>query len=108
MEDTVQGGKITVDGEDWNWCPHHVAPGKFKGLYYKDHDKNTHPEWKEKRMALNESCRAKRQNGTATAATTATEPKALTISNKLRSALATNLCISEEDICKVEAHSQEN
>ena len=103
-----KGEKIVIEDETWNWCPHHVAPGKFNGLYYKDHDKSTHPEWKEKRMALNESRRTKRQNKAAAATTKATEPKALTISNKLRSALATNLCVSEEDIRKVEELAQEN
>ena len=90
------GPKLTRDGVEYSWCPHHKHPrGAYNGLYYRDHDGSTHAEWKEQRNS----------RFPKTAATTDKQPseapKKLTIANELKTAFMTNLHVSEADIEKI-------
>ena len=99
-----KGASVTRDGTTYNWCPHHKHPaGHYSGLYYKDHNSASHDEWKK-------NCRwnTKKGEGDRTAATTNdSEKKKLTIANELKTAFATNLCVSEEDLDKIIANVNE-
>jgi hypothetical protein len=89
------GNTITRDGTTWQWCTHHKQPGKWDGLYWRDHDSKSHDEWKKQR-------KANQGKGKGSASEPKKdEQKQLQISDKLRTALATNLCVSEEDIDKI-------
>ena len=88
----------------YTWCPHHKhLNGHYSGLYYKDHSPSTHDEWRKTR-------RYKKSDEKTAAATNRSNKKKLTIANKLKTAFATNLCVSEEDIEKIiaKANAQEN
>jgi hypothetical protein len=102
-----KGDTIVHNGVTHHWCPHHVHPnGAYSGLYYKDHDPSTHDEWKKKKKKGKFNV-----SDSKTAATTdATGKKKLTIANELKTAFATHLCLSEEDIDKIVAktNGQEN
>lgn len=76
--------------------PQHPA-GHYSGLYYKDHSRLSHNEWK-KRHHWN----TKMGDGDKTAATAnGTEKKKHIIANKLKTAFASNLCISEDNFDKI-------
>lgn len=40
--------RVERDGKTWYWCPYHVFPGKYNGLYV-THRQEDHEEWKKKR-----------------------------------------------------------
>ena len=46
MKKTVDS--IERDGKKWHWCPKHVVPGTYDGLYV-THKPEDHDEWKKKR-----------------------------------------------------------
>ena len=92
---TNQGPTAERQGKTWTWCPHHKKEGVFDGLYYCTHTPDTHDEWKAK---------AKRggTSGTTKAPAKKSESQAeLKISQALKNALCTNLCVSEEDLAKI-------
>jgi hypothetical protein len=98
-----KGDTLVKDGTTYTWCPHHKHPnGHYNGLYYKDHGPSTHDEWRKTRRY--------KKTDEKTAATTDANKKKLTIANELKTAFATNLCVSEEDIDKIiaKANGQEN
>lgn len=104
-----RGKTITRDGKTWNWCPHHKHPaGHYEGLYYDNHDESGHNEWKQRRNAQTRQGKAK--TAAATSAPTAGDAgkKKLTIANELKTAFASNLCVSEEDIEKIIAKVNES
>ena len=89
------GPTVTKDGVTWNWCPHHKDPqGRFDGLYYSSHDKDSHAEWAEKNRNRSRSTGPKRQAAAPSAGS-------LQISEALKNALCTNLCVPEEDLNKI-------
>ena len=47
------------DGKTWHWCPKHVIPGTYNGLYV-THKPEDHEEWKKRR----DNWRAKTCNST--------------------------------------------
>ena len=104
-----EGDTKTVDGTLWQWCPHHVLPGKWKGLYTK-HAPTACP-----------SAAGKKANGhaaspgiaaaTGAAADAAAKPKAdstLALQAKLKDVMCTNLCLSGEDVEKLFKEASEN
>lgn len=99
-----KGPSITRDGIAYNWCPHHKHPaGHYSGLYYKDHDSASHDEWKKTRR-----WNAKKGEADKTApSSNGSDKKKLTIANELKTAFATNLCVSEEDLDKIIAKVNE-
>ena len=102
-----KGPTITRDGTTYNWCPRHKHPaGHYSCLHYKDHDSSTHEEWKKTHR-----WNTKKGDGEKTAAATDSgEKKKLTIADELKTAFASNLCVSEEDLDKIIAkvNGQEN
>jgi hypothetical protein len=107
---TKFGGKTLIrDGKTWNWCPYHKHPaGHYEGLYYDNHDESGHNEWKQRRNAQTRQGKAKM--AAATSAPTAGDAgkKKLTIANELKTAFASNLCVSKEDIEKIIAKVNES
>lgn len=96
------GQTIEKDGETWKWCTHHKSPGKWDGLYWKDHDTNSHASWHEDRKRNKGRAMGYRRATNATNGNPGNnENKALQVSDKLKTALATNLCVSEEDIARI-------
>ena len=94
-------GDTTVrDGVTYHWCPHHVdKEGRWNGLYYKDYKPDEHDEWKQRRISHFNSRKKKNDGGGADGADS--KKKKLTLSNELKTAFASNLCVSEEDIDKI-------
>ena len=91
------GKKITRDGTEWNWCPHHVDPGgKYNGLYYNNHDEHTHAEWQKKKKERSAKFKANRAADSDTPAA-----GSMQISEALKNALCTNFCVTEDDLNKV-------
>ena len=96
-----KGKSIDKDGVTWTWCHHHKREGVYEGLYYHNHTPETHDEWRKGK-------RDWKKNGEKTETTAPKEP-ALKISDALKNALCTNLCISEEDLKRIEdSMDQEN
>jgi hypothetical protein len=98
------GDTIVHEGTTYTWCPHHKHPnGHYSGLYYKDHSPSTHDKWRKTR-------RYKKSDEKTAAVTDGSNKKKLTIANELKTAFATNLSVSEEDIKKIiaKANAQEN
>lgn len=89
------GQSIQRDGQTWTWCEHHKQPGKWDGLYWKDHNSSNHNEWKKQRDEQKKKPKANNN------ANSNQNQKQLTISDKLKTALASNLCVSEEDIDRI-------
>ena len=95
------GPTVKLDGTLYSWCPHHKhSNGFFDGLYYSSHTADTHSEW-----ADNQKKRKKNNKtpGTPTAGTgtPAASSGSLQISDALKNALCTNLCVTEEDLAKI-------
>lgn len=107
-----KGPTIERDGVTHHWCKHHKIEGKYDGMYFTNHTEATHSDWQDKRDRTKK--RKQNRNGGNPATTTTApasktdESKKMEVSNKLRSALATNLCVSEEDINKIINEYQEN
>ncbi len=104
-----KGATIEYQGQTYHWCGEHKNPPLWDGLYYKDHTPATHDKWRAERTESNKKAKAAKASS-ANANTSAQQSsnssgtkKDLTISSKLRTALASNLCISEEDIKRIEA-----
>ena len=93
-----KGATATWKGREHVWCPHHKKDGVFDGMYYNNHTPDTHDEWKER-------VNARYKNRVGKKAANAAEPegpaKSMRISDALRNALCTNLCVSEEDLNKI-------
>ena len=93
---THQGPSVVRMGKTWNWCPHHKKEGHYDGLYYANHTAETHDAWK---------ARGKQGGAKTTevpdAKTTSANATSLKISETLKQALCTNLCVSEEDLAKI-------
>lgn len=99
-----KGDTIVHDGTTYTWCPPHKHPnGHYSGLYYKDYGPDTHDEWRKTRHY-------KKTNQKTAATTDGSNKKKLTIANELKTAFATNLCVSKQDIEKIiaKANAQEN
>ena len=84
------GPSKELGGKTYYWCPHHVKPGKWDGMYV---------------LHRPEQHKGRRKNGTATAATTATSdekkvtPAAdLQLASRLKEVMCTNLCMSAADV----------
>ena len=93
------GSTVKVDGTLYNWCPHHKhSEGTFDGLYYSSHTVDTHDAWVENQKQRKA---AKRAPGAPAAKTPATPSGSLQISDALKNALCTNLCVTQEDIDKI-------
>lgn len=95
---TFKGQTVERQGKSWNWCPHHKKDGHYDGLYYSNHTADTHAAWKTRNKRG-----GPKTPGTAPASTPVTTPTkaSLQISETLRNALCTNLCVSEEDLAKI-------
>ena len=73
-------------------------------MYYKDHTAATHDKWKEAKKSA-----GWRKKKDETPSAPARGEKSLKISEALKTALCTNLCISEEDLSKIiDSTDQEN
>ena len=96
-----KGDTIEVDGVTWHWCGEHKSP-HWDGLYYRDHTPATHAQWKIGREALKAKTKKDKSLSNQKPQNTSGAKKDLTISSKLRTALASNLCISEDDIKRIE------
>ena len=91
---TVEHGGIT-----WTWCPHHKhSQGLYDGLYYSNHTPETHDQW---RAGKKKGKKFSADTTASTAAPSAPHSKALKISETLKNALCTNLCVTEEDLNKI-------
>ena len=89
-----QGDTLVRNGQTYTWCPHHKHPrGLHHGLHYSNHTPANHNEWKAQRPAPKTDSAAKNSSSAPPS-----DAKKLEISSTLKSALATNLCISEDDI----------
>ena len=72
-------------------------------MYYRDHTADTYNAWKEAKKA---GWKKKKEE---TSSAPARGEKSLKISEALKTALCTNLCISEEDLSKIiDSTDQEN
>ena len=95
---TVKQGDILVqNGQTYTWCPHHKHPcGLYNGLYYSNYTPANHNKWKAQ-------CPAQKTDSAAKNSSSAppSDAKKLEISSNLKSALATNLCVSEDNINRV-------
>lgn len=82
-------------GKLWTWCPHHKKEGHYDGLYYANYLPETHDAWKNRGQ--------KRGGGTSAPPpmASAKSSASLKISDTLKNALCTNLCVSEEDLAKI-------
>ena len=89
-----KGKSIDKDGVTWTWCHHHKRDGVYDGLYYHNHTPETHDEWRKGKRDWK-----KKDEKTETPAR---PEQALKISDALKNALCTNLCISEEDLKRIE------
>lgn len=96
-----QGKTATWKGRVHTWCPNHKKAGVFDGMYYDSHTPETHDTWQAAMDA-----KYPKKNGAATTPATATSSKSLHISEALRNALCTNLCVSEDDLAKIISDSQ--
>ena len=76
------------DGKTWHWCPKHVVPGTYNGLYV-THKLEDHDEWKMRR----DNWRAKTRNPNSTiklkeeAAKQDGDSKKLALTDTLKAAL---------------------
>ena len=98
-----KGDTIEVYGVTWTWCSVHKSP-HWDGLYYRDHTSAMHAQWKVGSEALKAKTKKDGNNkglSNQKPANTSGAKKDLTISSKLRTALASNLCISEDDIKRI-------
>ncbi len=89
---TFKGASVERQGKTWDWCPHHKKEGHYDGLYYSNHTAETHEAWKAK---------GKRGGGRTPPPTPTNGKASLKISDTLKNALCTNLCVSEEDLAKI-------
>ena len=98
-----KGDTIENDGVTFTWCPHHKKEGLYDGLYYSSHTPATHSEWKQGRNDWNAKKRPPKSDeaAAAPAAAAAVAAKTLSVYGSARTALCTNLCISEEDLAKI-------
>lgn len=92
------GRSIQKDGQTWTWCNHHKQPGKWDDLYWKDHNTASHADWKKQPDKQKKKQQENTSANTSNSAQATGEQKKLTISDKLCSALATNIYCLEEDI----------
>ena len=94
------GATTTHNGTQWSWCPHHKHPqGLYSGLYYKDHNETSHEEWKKARKARDAA--QKKTDSATDDKTQGAGKKKMVISDELKTAFVTDLCVSEEDIQKI-------
>ena len=93
-----KGSTATWKGRLHTWCPNHKKAGVFDGMYYDSHTPETHDTW-QAQMDLRYG--SKKRKGNAPATGTALAEKSLKISDALKNALCTNLCVSEEDLAKI-------
>ena len=100
-----KGDTIVKDGVRHTWCPHHKNEGLYDGLYYNNHTPATHAQWRESKKNWKRNKDKRDDNSQAQSGA----QKSLKISDALKNALCTNLCISEEDLAKiVDSTDQEN
>ena len=94
-----KGSTATWKGRLHTWCPNHKKAGVFDGMYYDSHTPETHDTW----QAQMDVKYGAKKNGKRNAPATGTAPaeKSLKISDALKNALCTNLCVSEEDLAKI-------
>ena len=45
----TKGDKITRNGKEWHWCPHHKLEGKYNGLYMPHDPNESHKKWAAKK-----------------------------------------------------------
>ena len=99
-----KGETIVRDGTTYYWCPKHVHPaGHYSGLYYRDH-KAAGDEWKKTRhwnKPNQKTAATTDASGSGAPSNGNPANKKLTIANELKTAFASNLCVSEEDIDKI-------
>ena len=51
---TISKDKITIDVQDWYWCPKHIMGGKFDAIYM-NHPVNNKDEWDEEKLRKREN-----------------------------------------------------
>ena len=105
------GDTLVKDGVTYHWCTHHKSEKfGYDGLYYASHDDASHAKWKQEgggNRARIFGANASEPNSRSN--TQSKSDKGLQISEALKMALCTNLCVSEEDIDKIiKATGQEN
>ena len=98
---TFKGEKMTADGKNWVWCPHHKSEGLFDGLYMPEgHD---HAKWKkekeEKVKKLKE--RREKKKREKLSSTVPNLSNKLPLVDNLKSALATKLGVSDADAARL-------
>jgi len=102
-----KGMTIEKDGATFTWCPHHKKAGLYDGLYYSTHTPATHADWKQGRNDWNAKRKGPKADEAAPVPSTAA--KTLQVSDSIKTALMTNLCITEEDLTKIlDSAGQEN
>ena len=85
---------INRDGKTWHWCPHHVYPDKYNGLYV-THKPEDHEDWvKRKESFRNKFSKKKPKDDNDDKDDEEPSQKKLTLSNSLKSALMTRCDIS--------------
>ena len=106
------GDTLVKSGTTYHWCTHHKSEKfGYDGLYYASHDDASHDEWKQ--SGGGNRARIFGANAKVSTSESTTKSKSshkdLQISEALKTALCTNLCVSEEDIDKIiKSTSQEN
>ena len=109
------GETCEKNGTTFHWCTHHKSEKfGYDGLYFASHDDASHDEWK--KAGAGNRLRifgAKTGSSALTTSSSSSAPASgkadLQISEVLKAALCTNLCVSEEDIDKIiKATDQEN
>ena len=94
-----KGSTATWKGRLHTWCPNHKKAGVFDGMYYDSHTPETHDTWQ---AMMDVKYGSKRNGKKSTPATeTASTDKLLKISDALKDAHFSNLCVSEDDLVKI-------
>ena len=81
------GPSIEKDGKTLYWCPHHTGPQKTWPGMYMPHKPEDHDKWQAKKDE-----RYPKKKKAPSEAT----PTKLTLSDKMRSALATKMCLTPQ------------
>ena len=84
---------VERDGKTWYWCPHHVVPGKYDGLYV-THKAVDHDKWKKKRDAWR-ARKPDNKNKDAEERPSSENNKKLVLSNNLKAALLTRCDLTD-------------
>jgi len=79
---------VERDGKNWWWCPKHVLPGKYDGLYV-THKPEDHEDWLKRKEERRAKFSKDKTSNDKSAAKTDNGNKNLVLTDNLRAALLT-------------------